>query len=296
MADRESTGYTIGFAAAVCVVCALVVAVAAVGLRSRQEENALAFRQKNVLLAAGLVKPDAALSDRELQAIFDRHVETRLVEIASGRYEEGGKIDPRTYNQRRARNDPAMSRAAPPNDAKVARLPTYGGVFLIRDGTGDKTVQQVVLPIEGIGMWGTLYGLLAVDRDGKTIRGITFYDQKETPGLGGEIGNPKWQALWVGRHAYDANWAPKLTVIKGTAGPPERDPHRVDAISGATITSNAVSRLVGFWLSGDGYGPYLKRFREGGNVASGAGPSLAASSALPGGGAAAAAASVGARQ
>ena len=281
MADRESTGYTIGFAAVVCVVCALVVAVAAVGLRSRQEDNALAFRQKNVLLAVGLVKPDVALSDRELQEIFDRHVETRLVEIASGRYEEGGKIDPRTYNQRRARNDPALSRAAPPNEAKVARLPTYGGVFLVRDGTGDKTVRQVVLPIEGIGMWGTLYGLLAVDRDGKTIRGITFYDQKETPGLGGEISNPKWQALWVGRHAFDANWAPKLTVIKGTAGPPERDPHRVDAISGATITSNAVSRLVGFWLSDDGYGPYLKRFREGDKGAGGAAPTRVASMGAP---------------
>ncbi len=112
-------------------------------------------------------------------------------------------------------------------------------------------------------MWGTLYGFLALDRDGKTIRGITFYDQKETPGLGGEIGNPKWQALWVGRHAYDANWEPKIAVIKGNAGPPAQDPHRVDAISGATITSNGVARLVGFWLSNDGYGPYLKRFREG---------------------------------
>ena len=264
MPRTDSTRYTILFATAVCVVCALVVAASAVGLRSRQEDNALAFRQKNVLLAAGLVKPDDTLSDRELQQLFDRHIETRLIEIASGRYEEGGKIDPRTYNQRHARNDPAMSRAAPPNDAKVARLPTYGGVFLVRDGTGDKTVQQVVLPIEGIGMWGTLYGLLAVDRDGKTIRGITFYDQKETPGLGGEISNPKWQALWVGRHAYDANWEPKISIIKGNAGPPSQDPHRVDAISGATITSNGVARLVGFWLSNDGYGPYLKRFREGG--------------------------------
>ena len=264
MADRDSTRYTILFATVVCVVCALVVAVAAVGLRSQQEANALAFRQKNVLLAAGLVKPDETRSDRELEQLFDRHVETRLVELESGRYEEGGRIDPRTYNQRRARNDPALSRAAPPNEAKVARLPTYGGVFLIRDGTGDKTVRQVVLPIEGIGMWGTIYGLLAVDRDGKTIRGLTFYDQKETPGLGGEISNPKWQALWVGRHAFDANWTPKLTVIKGRAGPPEQDPHRVDAISGATITSNGVSRLVGFWLSDEGYGRYLARFRAGG--------------------------------
>ncbi|MFO1317658.1 MAG: Na(+)-translocating NADH-quinone reductase subunit C [Burkholderiales bacterium] len=263
MADRESTRYTIGFAAAVCVVCALVVAVSAVGLRSQQEDNALAFRQKNVLLAAGLVKPDETLSDRELERLFDRNIEVRLVDLATGRYEEGGKIDPRTYSQRRARNDPALSREAPPNAAKIARLPTYGAVFLVRDGKDAPAVRQVVLPIEGVGMWGTLYGLLAIDRDGTTIRGLTFYDQKETPGLGGEISNPKWQALWIGRQAFDANWAPKLAVIKGNAGPPEQDPHRVDAISGATITSNAVSRLVGFWLSDDGFGRYLRRFREG---------------------------------
>jgi Na+-transporting NADH:ubiquinone oxidoreductase subunit C len=261
--NTESTRYTILFATAICVVCALVVAASAVGLRSQQEANQRAFRQKNVLLAAGLAKPDEALSEREVRAIFDRSIRVRLVDLASGAYMADGKLDHETYDQRRARNDPALSRAAPPNAAKVARLPTYGAVYLVGAGGKDAAVEQVVLPIEGIGMWGTMYGFMALDRDGKTIRGLTFYDQKETPGLGGEIANPRWQALWVGRHAYDANWEPKIAVIKGNAGPPEQDRHRVDAISGATITSNGVSRLVGFWLSADGYGRYLQRFREG---------------------------------
>jgi Na+-transporting NADH:ubiquinone oxidoreductase subunit C len=120
-----------------------------------------------------------------------------------------------------------------------------------------------VLPIEGVGMWGTLYGLLALDRDGNTVRGLTFYEQKETPGLGGEISNPKWQALWQGRRAFDDKWEPQLVVIKGQAGPPAKDPHRVDGLSGATITSNAVSRLMTFWMSNEGYGPFLRKFREG---------------------------------
>ena len=81
-----------------------------------------------------------------------------------------------------------------------------------------------MLPIEGVGMWGTLYGFLALDRDGNTVRGLTYYDQKETPGLGGEIGNPKWQALWRGRKVYDENWEPQLVVIKGKAGPPDAGP------------------------------------------------------------------------
>jgi Na+-transporting NADH:ubiquinone oxidoreductase subunit C len=260
----DSTRYTILFAAAVCVVCALVVAASAVGLRSRQDANALKFRQKNVLLAAGLVAPGEAISEEDVKRIFAQHIEVRLVEIATGAYGTDAKLDPLTYDQRRARNDPALSREAPPNGAKVARLPTYGTVYLVRNVKDDR-VTQVVLPIEGIGMWGTLYGFMAIDRDGRTVRGLTFYDQKETPGLGGEIGNPKWQALWVGRHVYDENWAPDITVVKGNAGPPEQDRHHVDAISGATITSNAVSRLMGFWLSADGYGKYLQQFREKGN-------------------------------
>jgi len=262
--NTESTRYTIGFAAVVCVVCALVVAASAVGLRSKQEANQLVFRQKNVLLAAGLVKPDESLTDAEVRALFERNIRVRLVDLATGEYMADGKLDIATYDQRRARNDPALSRAAPPNAAKVARLPTYGAVYQVVSTGNDRAVEQVVLPIEGIGMWGTMYGAMALDRDGKTIRGLTFYDQKETPGLGGEISNPRWQALWVGRHAFDANWEPKIAVIKGNAGPPTQDPHRVDAISGATITSIGVSRLVGFWLSNDGYGRYLKRFREGG--------------------------------
>lgn len=127
-------------------------------------------------------------------------------------------------------------------------------------------VEQVVIAIEGLGMWGTVYGFLAIDRDGITVRGLTYYDQKETPGLGGEIGNPAWQALWKGRQAYDSAGLPAIAVIKGQAGPPDKDPFRVDGMSGATITSNAITRLTRFWLSDDGYGKFLKRFREKGTA------------------------------
>ena len=186
-----------------------------------------------------------------------------MIDIATGKYAQKAPVDPATYDQRRARADPALSREAPPNPAKVTRLPTYGLVYLVRDDK-DAPVRQVVLPIEGIGMWGTLYGFLAIDRDGRTVRGITFYDQKETPGLGGEISNPKWQALWVGRQVYDERWEPKHQRDQGRGrARPSRIRHRVDAISGATITSNGVARLVGFWLSADGYGKYLRQFREG---------------------------------
>jgi Na+-transporting NADH:ubiquinone oxidoreductase subunit C len=245
----------------VCVACALLVSVAAVGLHDKQDENARLYRQKNVLIAAGLVKPDDALPDRELLAIFDKSIRIRLVDLKSGELLPEGRIDEKNYDQRRARNDPALSRAAPPNEAQIMRVPNYAAVYLVTPGGA--AVEQVVLPIEGVAMWGTCYGFIALDRDGNTVRGLTFYDQKETPGLGGEISNPRWQATWHGRKVYDAQWQPKLTVVKGHWGPPDKDPHRVDALSGATITSNGVARMIAFWFSDHGFGPYLKRFREG---------------------------------
>ena len=256
MADRESPRYVILFATAVCVACAFVVSVAAVLLQPAQKANARLYMEKNVLLAAALVKPADKVGTKEVEAFFAKDVKARLVDLSTGELVPEDKRDARAYDQRAARADPAASRAAPPNSAGIGRLPNLAvAYFVMKDGQ----VDQVVIAIEGLGMWGTVYGFMAIDKDGKTIRGLTYYDQKETPGLGGEISNPQWQALWVGRHAYDGEGLPKIAVIKGQAGPPDKDPLRVDGMSGATITSNAITRLTQFWLSDAGYGRFLKR-------------------------------------
>jgi Na+-transporting NADH:ubiquinone oxidoreductase subunit C len=262
--DVNSTRYTFLFATALCVVCALAIAVSAVGLQPRQEANALLYKQKNVLLAAGLLKPGDTPSQQEILSIFERNIKVRLIELATGEPVPLEKLDPATFNQRKARADPATSRAAPPNAAQISRLPNWVVVFYVMK---EGEVEQVVLPVEGAGMWGTLYGLIALDRDGNTVRGLTFYEQKETPGLGGEISNPRWQALWHGRKVYDDKWMPQIVVIKGQAGPADKDPHRIDGLSGATITSNAVSRMMAFWMSQHGYGPFLGKLREGASPA-----------------------------
>ena len=259
MPRLDSTRYTVLFAAGVSVVCALMVATAAVGLRDRQEVNAVLYKQKNVLLAAGLAKPGQTLSAADVQRIFDQRISVRAVELKTGQFVPESTLDAKTYDQRKARNDLGMSSAAPPNAAQVARVPRYGTVYEVKAADGQ--IELMVLPIEGMAMWGTVYGMLAIDRDANTVRGLTFYEQKETPGLGGEIANPKWLALWVGRKAYDANWSPQLQVIKGPAGPPDKAPHHVDGLSGSTITSNGITRLVRFWLSADGYGPYLRSLK-----------------------------------
>lgn len=257
---QGSVGYNLGFAAAVCLVCAVVVSSAAVVLADRQQRNAALDRQRNVLLAAGLANDDEAL-DAEAVAARSAAVVPVVLTLVTG--EAAAGVDPVGFDQRAASIDPARSTAAPDNAAGVLRLPTEALVYEMRDAAG--RLDLVVLPVEGLGLWGTLYGFLALEGDLRTVRGLTFYEHKETPGLGGEVDNPRWKARWPGRLAFDDDLNPALAVVKGPAGSVDDAPHDVDGLSGATITSRGVTNLVRFWLGPDGFGPYLGRLRrEGG--------------------------------
>jgi Na+-transporting NADH:ubiquinone oxidoreductase subunit C len=253
---RDSVSYTVTVAAGVCLVCAVVVSAAAVLLRPLQARNQVVDRLSKVLQVAALVHPGETLSAQAEEARFRERVEPRVVDLGTGHNDDS--VDATTYDQRKAARDPQQSRPAPPNEARVVRLPSRAVVYEVME---EGRVKSLVLPIQGYGLWSTMYGYLALEADARTVAGITFYDHGETPGLGGEIENPRWQALWPGRQAFDDAGAMKLRVIKGAAGPASRDPHRVDGISGATITSRGVSSTLAFWLGPDAFGPYLKTFR-----------------------------------
>lgn len=256
MPARDSKAYTIGFAAAVCLVCAIPVASASVFLRPAQAVNQRVDRLSKVLGVAGLMKQGEALAPTEVEARFAKHVVPRAVDLRSGAYSEA--VDARDFDQRKAAKDPAQSAPAAPNEARVFRVPHHAVVYeVVRDGQ----VDALILPISGYGLWSTLYGYLALEADGRTVAGITFYEHGETPGLGGEVENPRWQGLWKGRQAFDEAGEVKLKVIKGAAGPATDDPHRVDGLSGATITARGVSNLVEFWLGPGGFGPFLAQYR-----------------------------------
>ena len=254
----QSNLYIVGFAAAVCGVCSIAVSASAVALKARQEENKVVDRLRNVLVVTGLVEPGASPTTAEIQQTFDDNVEARIVRLQTGEYVEGIKAT--AYDPRKAMADPKTSRAAPVNAAKVRRLPLDGLVYLLKRGDA---VDTVVLPVRGKGLWSTLHGYLALDRDTTTIRGITFYEHGETPGLGGEVDNPRWKQVWVNRKAFDTSWQPAITVIKGAAQPIDAAPHHIDGLSGATLTARGVTHLVQFWLGEHGYGPYLARLRAG---------------------------------
>lgn len=255
MARKDSSLYTLGFAAAVCTVCGVLVAGAAVVLREDQEVNKRVDMQKNVLLAAGILSPEDDIPPGEITRVFNSAVRPVVVTLATGEF--ASEVDPIGFDQRLAAADPKTSTAAPENPAKVGRIPNQALVFNVK--TTDRG-DLVVLPVEGKGLWSTLYGFLALDAaDINVVRGIAFYEHGETPGLGGEIENPKWQALWNGRKVFDRHFNPVLTVVKGATGPPAVNPHEVDGLSGATMTSNGVTHLVQFWLGERGFGPYLRK-------------------------------------
>ena len=253
---ERSAAYTLRFAAIVGVIASTVVATTAVALNSRQQENRLLDRRLKVLDVVGLVAPGERPSRAEITQRFDESIRTLVIEMETGA--DAPAIDPAAYDQRRASQDPASSRVAPANPARVSRLPRYALVYhFVRDGELD----ALVLPFEGVGLWSTMYGFIALGADLSSVRGVTFFEHAETAGLGARISEPGWRALWEGRSVFDDEWTPRLRVIKGPAPPAEESPFEVDGISGATLTGNGVTEALHFWLGDRGLGPYLARYR-----------------------------------
>jgi len=223
-------------------------------LKPKQEENKLLDRQKNILAAAGLLD-----DSKEIATLF-KQVEARAVDLDSGRFDDA--INPCGFDQKKASKDPATSRKLTKSEdiAGIGRREKTSLVYLVRDNTKIKTV---ILPIRGYGLWSTLYGYLAVQGDGKTVVGLTYYEHAETPGLGGEVDNPAWKALWPGKQLYDASGKSAIQVIKGKVDPHSANAsHQVDGLAGATLTSRGVQHMFTYWLGEEGYGPFLRHLRE----------------------------------
>lgn len=253
MSNKETFGKTIGVVLAVCFVCSIIVAGSAVGLRETQLANKAKDKQNNILAVAGLQ------TDKTNKEIFSSNIQTRLVDLKSGNFAEG--VDPENYDQRKASKDPKRSVKLSPeeNVASIGRVADLATVYLVSNDQGE--LQRVILPVHGAGLWSTMYAFVAVKTDGNTIAGITYYEQGETPGLGGEVENPRWVKLWPGKELFDAQWNPAIRVVKGEVAPDSK--HKIDALSGATLTSAGVQNTFTFWFGEQGFGPFLKKFRQG---------------------------------
>jgi len=241
-----SNKYIFFFALVVCLVCSLVVSLFAVGLKEKQEINKALFQQKNILLVAGLLEEGAHPTKAEVDRAFaDVHCYT--ADRRSGEILE--EVEFGTYDVVKAAKDPAQSTPSV-NQAQVPALPDK--LFVCHVMTPGK--ECWVLPIWGNGLWSTMYGYLALEPDLETVRGITYYDEGETPGLGGEVENPLWKAQWRGKKIHRGK---ELALRVTKHGHTEDPTYDVDGISGASITSRSVSFMIHLWLGDEGYGPFL---------------------------------------
>jgi len=265
MQQRDSLGYTLGVAAVLCVVCSLAVSTAAVSLRGRQEANVKLDQQKNILDATGLAIGEYGVQANELSASeidkLNAYISATLVDLQTGEDDDSDAARLEKYNlvEEAANPDTSVPIENPVFNPGEPRRPKEMKVYLVKK-PGTEKILQVVLPVYGKGLWGTLYGYLALKSDLETIQGLTFYQHKETPGLGGEVDNPRWKAMWDGRKLYDPSGQPAAMVFKGPA--PKTDEYAVDGLSGATITSRGVTNLIRYWASDDGYGTFLSKFRK----------------------------------
>lgn len=261
-AKKETIGRTLLVALLVCLVCSIFVAGAAVSLKPTQVVNRQLDKQRNILVIAGLA--NAATPAAEVQRLFKERIKARVVNLDTGRYDD--TLDAGSFDPLKAAQDPALSKALPAGEdvASIRRRENHTVVYQVEDDAG--RLQTLILPVRGYGLWSTLHGFIALQSDLNTVAGFGFYQHAETPGLGGEVDNPRWKALWPGKQVFDANGQLDITVIKGSVDRSSpRAAHQVDGLAGATLTSNGVNNLLKYWLGPQGFGPYLAQLRAGGN-------------------------------
>ncbi len=250
---KDSVSRTVIVALVLCVVCSVIVSAAAVMLRGKQQENAVNEKKMNILAAAGI-----EVVNGDLATAFAT-ITPKLVDMRTGEFSTDEDV--MSYNMRKAAKDPSKARALTREQdiASIRKQSLYSTVYLVE---GEQGIERIILPIHGYGLWSTLYGFIALESDLNTVAGLGFYEHAETPGLGGEVDNPKWKALWPGKKVYaDDSYMPAIGLIKGKAA--AGDMHKVDGLAGATLTSNGVTNLVKFWLGENGFAPFLSKLKAG---------------------------------
>ncbi|WP_299728966.1 Na(+)-translocating NADH-quinone reductase subunit C [uncultured Endozoicomonas sp.] len=246
------------------LICSVLVSAAAVFLKPIQDQNVKLDVQRNILAISGLTQDAKALSVDEVAELY-KQIKPRLVDLKTGKFitetAEGKNVD--QYDQRTAAKDPKVSKALAGSDdiAGIKRQANVAKVYLVeKDGKMD----TLILPVHGYGLWSTMYGFLALENNLNTVKGFGFFEQAETPGLGGEVSNPIWKAKWSGKEIYGVNGQVALQVIKGavdTSSP--KAANQIDGLAGATLTSNGVTNLIKFWLSDAGFKQFLTNLKAG---------------------------------
>ena len=258
MSSNDSLKNIVGVALGVCLVCAILVSTTAVVLKPRIADNQRFELLRNVLIAGDLMEEKA-----DVEKIFSEKIEPALIDLKTGdrlpKEEMTGNLAPEKFNVQRAAKDSDIGMVIPGDKdrANIKRMPTRMMLYFVKENEG---YSKIIFPVYGSGLWSVMYGFLALDKDLKTIEGFTVYEHGETPGLGGEVDNPRWKAFWTGKLIFDETGQYIFKVLKGQAAPGAAS--EIDGLSGATLTTRGVDDMIAFWFGPDGYGPFLEKMKK----------------------------------
>ncbi len=252
--SNDSTLKTFLVAFLLCVVCSVLVCLAALVRIDREAYNKQLEIRKTVLAADGY--QDKIDAGGDIDQLFLDNMERKIVDLETGQFTDA--VDVKTYDQRAALEDPNMT-VKIPADLDIAGMGSrakYAAIYVTKDG-------DMILPIWGAGMWGQMHGYIALDKDGTTVKGFTFYEHAETPGLGAEVDNPRWKAQWPGKQIYNSSGKLAIKVVKnGKYNPDAADANStIDGLAGASVTSLHVRDIVRYWFGEHGYGKFLANLK-----------------------------------
>ena len=213
-----SNRYIFIFSAVMVVAVATLLSLAATLLQPRQQKNLEIEKKKSMLESIGIP------SIRETtESLYDKYIKESLVLNSKGdvvKDVDAFKVE-------------LSIELKKPLDKQY--LPLFSAV-------SDNGEKVIILPVEGKGLWGPIYGYVSLKSDMSTIYGVTFDHKGETPGLGAEINTTGFESMFIGKKLYDADKFVSIGVLKG--GAKHDDPHGVDAISGGTITSKGLEKML----------------------------------------------------
>jgi len=226
----RNNSYTLIFTSCVTIVLGIIIATTADNLRERQEINEELDIKKNILYALGYKQNiDNPWTNKIVESLYNNSINEIYLDRKGTVYKKQEDIEK--------------------NPLKIYQRMDNG------------LITGYAIPIEGKGLWGTMYGYFAIEPDAVTVKGITFYRHKETPGLGGEVDKDWFKNNFIGKRLVDNDGKlVSIEVIKGFVS--EKDPEayrKVDGISGATITGKGVTNFLKKDL--DKYEPYFKKIR-----------------------------------
>ena len=252
--NNDTIRKTLIVAISLCLVCSALISFSAVELRDLQEANKALDKQTKILSAAGLL-----VDDKEVSSLFNS-IEIKIVNLETGLFDSSISIEDFDESSFSRNPNTSIELNSVTDIALLKRRENFQSIYLHYD---NEDLNAIILPVRGYGLWGTMKGYLALESDLQTIIGLEFFDHKETPGLGGEIVNPRWKAIWKGKEVYSDAGEVLISVIKGSVDKNnEKAKYQVDGLSGATITSNGVTNLLSFWLGEMGYGPLIEQIRS----------------------------------